>query len=207
MLSRLHFPILLLLAALFLGGCASQKQTERVYVTQRDVPTEPSFTVLPATNRLYQVEWANRIEGSLIDLGVSVTSRPGATEVRKEKTATTSDMQGQEDRAVSKEGEVKVVREYRVRDLDSEYAVRTYASSGQVRIIEVGSREVVASFSIDPDLPNNLRERGGKDDERWNRAGDSVERGGSTQNRGSIEGQLYQALTKLGLEVRNPNNT
>jgi hypothetical protein len=44
---------------LFLTGCSS---TEQVYVVHRDVPENPTVVVIPATNQLFQIHFANDIE-------------------------------------------------------------------------------------------------------------------------------------------------
>ena len=62
-------PIFLLAASSLLIAACSQT----VFLVQRDVPSSPTFTVIPANDYLYQVDFATQIEGHLISCGVKVT--------------------------------------------------------------------------------------------------------------------------------------
>ena len=81
---RMLFAIALFVAALIsVSGCVPATHQFIVY---RDVPDSPSFVVIPATNQLYQVHFANEVESAFIGCGVKVLVPPEIKEITIEKS-------------------------------------------------------------------------------------------------------------------------
>ena len=81
---RMLFAIALFVAALIsVSGCVPATHQFIVY---RDVPDSPSFVVIPATNQLYQVHFANEVESAFIGCGVKVVVPPEIKEITIEKS-------------------------------------------------------------------------------------------------------------------------
>ncbi|MEK7747594.1 MAG: hypothetical protein AAB300_00750 [Nitrospirota bacterium] len=86
--------LIITLLAIMLGGC----ETTNSFVVMRDVPTKPSFTVIPYNNYHYQGVFASKVEEALITLGLKTISPPTVKEVTK-----TSGLNVQEDGVVQNE--------------------------------------------------------------------------------------------------------
>jgi len=145
MIMSKHILLSLTVAMVLLGGCT---QTKQVYVTQRDVPAEPSFTVMPANFSGYQVTWANDIESVLINLGVRVLDRPGTVEVRTEEQLQAGETTSDQRQAIAESTEKSRILAYSARDFSSTYLVQSFAGTGQVRIVNIATDEVQASFTV-----------------------------------------------------------
>jgi len=126
----------------FIVSCTTTQE----FVVRRNVPTNPTFVVIPANNLLYQVEFANKIESSLLETGVSVHQRPSLKEVRKKQSVGKTEKKESESRNSE---EATLVEAYTAYDgLNADYLITTYAGSEQVRIIKRETNEVLASFKI-----------------------------------------------------------
>ena len=162
--------MLLLFVCLVVAGCAPKTE---LFVVLRDVPQDPSFTVIPANDYLYQIEFANKVEEYIISAGVKVVSRPALKEVEAKKEV------GQEE---AKSGEAKgahgtLTEKYIAFDeTNADYIISTYADSRQIKIIKKTSKEILSTFELK-----------------------AVKRGDETISEDSL---VYQALMKLGIPVR-----
>lgn len=125
---------------LILASCGSKE-----YIVLRDVPENPSFTVIPADNYLSEVSFANRIERYLISAGVKVIQRPGMKHIQTEQSKAE-----RQSSALSAEEAGKVLTEtYFMREPTSaDYIVLTYRHSLQVRIIKNKTQEVLTVLSL-----------------------------------------------------------
>ena len=136
----LRFTFLLLLV-LHTSGCVK----EPIFIVLRDVPNNPSFTVIPVNDYLYQIEFATKIEEYLIQAGVKVVRHPAskAVETKKQLTQPESNVkQGAVAEATMTE------RYYSLEDTDADYVVETYADSKQVKIVRKASREIISAFAL-----------------------------------------------------------
>ena len=64
--------LLVILFSNVLIGC----QSNVIYVVKRPVPIEPRIVVIPASDYLSEVEYANKIEQLLFKYNLSISSRP-----------------------------------------------------------------------------------------------------------------------------------
>jgi hypothetical protein len=165
--------ILALLGLCFsiLSGCSSKT----IFVVYRDVPTNPSFVVIPANDYLDEVAFANVVEASIIRAGIKVVTRPGTKEVSVKKEA--AQAQKEIDQDVGNVQSQTVEEKYfRWDDTPADYVVFTYSGANRVRFTKKSTREVFASF----ELPGAAT---------W----------GGQEKADKI---ISEALTKLGLPVR-----
>ena len=133
-----------LICATIFTGCAS---VEHAFVVRRDVPRNPTIAVIPANNLLYQHAFANRIEGYVLESGLSLVDRPGIVEtvvaqeaekIQPSKLFPQLDAQSaQLTQTYSGFGETT-----------ADYVIQSYAVSQQVRILKLESGEVLASFEL-----------------------------------------------------------
>ena len=136
----------------FQSGCAVADPT---FVVYRDVPENPTFVVLPATNYLYQVEFANTVEAVIIRAGAKVVDRPGTKEIVSESKLGQAQVQGGvtpsgTDAAGAKEAEAKRTERYfEYGEINADYIVQTYADAKQVRIIKKDTGEILAVIESD----------------------------------------------------------
>lgn len=126
---------------LFLFGCS----TKTVFVVLRDVPENPSFVVIPASDYLYQIELANMIEAFLISSGVKVVTRPAIKEVQATKQA--SQVDAQSSQPVGAQATL-TERYVAFEDTNADFIVETYADNRQVKIIRKATKEILATFEL-----------------------------------------------------------
>lgn len=135
--------IFILVLSLF--GCGGS----HTFVTQRDVPRNPAFVVIPATTSLYQLDFANEVESALIGAGVSVKARPSVKAVSEERELEKSAVQSDRSSAEGQKAEATLIEAYMTYgEIEADYIVQTYADGDQVRIIKGQGDEVIASFQI-----------------------------------------------------------
>jgi hypothetical protein len=125
----------------FLAGCS----TQTVFIVLRDIPTSPTFVVLPANNYLYQVEFANTVQSYLLSSGVKVVTRPATKEIEATKQAGQVDAQQSQ---VSGGALTLTERYWALEDTEADYIVYTYADTRQVTIARKHSKEILASFTL-----------------------------------------------------------
>ena len=126
---------------LILTSCGSKE-----YIVLRDVPENPSFTVIPADNYLSEVTFANRIERYLISAGVKVIQRPGMKHIQAEQSKAES--QSTSDRSAESAGKVLTETYFMREPSTADYIVLTYRHSLQVRIIKNKTQEVLTVLSL-----------------------------------------------------------
>ena len=131
-----------------LTGCASQAPQFIVY---RDVPESPSFVVVPANRRMYEIYFANEIEEAIISCGIKVVKRPSTKRIRTEESI--GGVEG--NRVRDPNASVSSVREADAKRVESyleyhptgaDYMVETYGAERQVKISRRDTREVLAVF-------------------------------------------------------------
>ena len=164
----------------FLTGCA-QKVPQ--FIVYRDVPESPSFVVVPANNRMYEVYFANEIEEAIISCGVKVVKRPSTKRIRTEKSI--GGLEGNQvrdpDASVSsiREADAKRVESYlEYQPTDADYMVQTYGAERQVKISKRDTREVLAIFYA-------IRYKKGRVWFTWRH-------------------KVHETLKLMGIKVRNP---
>jgi hypothetical protein len=131
-------------ACLLLVGCVPT-QRETLLVVQRDVPTKPSFEVIPANYSQDEVEFANMVEAYILAAGVKVTDRPATKEVSLKKEAGEAEENVENAKAKGTTVEEKY---FAYEDTDADYVVFTYATTRRVRITKKETREVLSSFAL-----------------------------------------------------------
>jgi len=132
------------LVIVFLG--CSQKP---IYIVQRDVPSNPSFTVLPANELLYQVHFANRIEEFLIGSGVKVNRRPASKYVETKQNVEKVNLTPVD----AAKGSILVTEAYRtLEEFSTDFLVETYADSKQIKFTNRKTNEVLTVFILDEGL-------------------------------------------------------
>ena len=126
-------------------GCAQKP----IYIVYRDVPPNPTFTVLPANDLLYQVHFANRIEEFIIGSGVKVNRRPASKYVETKQNIEKVNL-GPVDAAI---GGVMLTEVYRTtEEFTTDYIVETYADSKQIKFTNRKTNEVLSVFILDEGL-------------------------------------------------------
>ena len=126
---------------LILTSCASKE-----FIILRDVPKNPTFTVIPASYAYSEVTFANRIEKYLISAGVKVIQHPGIKHIQTEqaqgKSKATSEL-------VSETAGKALIETYRMREsTDADYIVETFHISGQIKISKNETQEILTLLTI-----------------------------------------------------------
>lgn len=129
------------LSAFLLFGCS----TETVFVVLREVPTNPSFVVMPVNDYLYQVEFANRIESYIVACGVKVVNRPAPKEIESTKQAT---QLGAQSTQVAGAQATLTERYFAFDETDANYIVYTYADTKQIKIVRKETKEILSVFEV-----------------------------------------------------------
>lgn len=164
------------LGILFLSyiGC-SQKP---VFVVYRDIPTNPSFVVIPASNFSKEIQFANNLESSIIKAGVKVVSSPVTKEVVTKKEF--AQIQAQPLAGA----EASMTERYFVyEDTDANYVLFSYFSTKRIKIIKKDSKEILITFELKkPDKQPSLK------------PGETVE-----------DFIVYEALKAVGIPVKPRN--
>ena len=158
---RLVLRLIVLFAVLCVWGCGITRFT---VVVSRDVPDDPTFTVVPANNQIREVTFANEVENAIIAAGVKVVRyyRPTPTEVTKE-AALGEEQAGKklraepykiDEKAASHKGSAKVTKKYIEIEggVQADYYVETYSYRRHVKISN--REEVLAVFDAEP-LPRS----------------------------------------------------
>lgn len=153
--------LIVLFAVLCAWGCGIQKN---YVVVSRDVPDDPTFTVVPANDQIREVTFANEVENAIIAAGVKVLRyyRPTPTEVTKE-AALGEEQSGKklraepyeiDEKAASQKGSAKVTKKYIEIEggVQADYYVETYSYRRHVKISN--GKEVLAVFDAEP-LPHS----------------------------------------------------
>ncbi len=125
--------------------------TQQRFIVLRNVPQSPTFTVIPANNSLYQIEYANMVEGALLGTGVSVLSRPTIKQVTTKRQLGESSLSDEELNQIDRDVErATLIEKYRAYDgIMPDYLIATYAENERGRIEKTATDEVLASFIIE----------------------------------------------------------
>ena len=126
---------------LILTSCGTKE-----YIVLRDVPENPTFTVIPADNYLSEVAFANRIERYLISAGVKVVQRPGMKHIQTEQSE--AERQSKSDSSTEAAGKVLTETYFMREPTAADYIVLTYRHSLQIRIIKNKTQEVLTVLSL-----------------------------------------------------------
>ncbi len=142
------FGILALLP-LALSACASSVPAPRYFLVLRDVPTTPSFVVIPFNGYLEQVEYANEVEESLIKAGAAVQQRPHVRDVIDEKQLGAGSAAATNDGVDAQLANRKTTEAYSVyENLTADYIVYTEKNERRIRVARRESNELVAVFKL-----------------------------------------------------------
>lgn len=114
-----------LIAFSFLLTLAACSQTQTVFVNAREVPLSPKFMVLPSGNSASEIDYANKVESAVLDLGVSVVNRPSTNLL-----------------ALSPE------RSNVYDEVQADILILAYGTSERVRIMKKDTKEILASFEM-----------------------------------------------------------
>jgi hypothetical protein len=119
--------------------------TKYAFVVLRDIPQKPSIVVIPASDYLYQVEFANTLESYVIRSGVKVVTRPITKEVETTKQLGGTKVESQQ--AVAAEAQQKE-RYFAYEEIEADYCLFSYADSRQIKIVKRATREVLTAFTL-----------------------------------------------------------
>ncbi len=141
-----------ILAMSFLVGCDAQTITS--FVVLRDVPVNPTFTIIPFNYYHAQIAYANRAEEALIKSGVRTVSPPNLKEITKKKSlaANKEGILGNILSSKKTAAAVTIESYFEYGDVSADYILRTDALSKRVKIIKKETREVLASFIINENV-------------------------------------------------------
>ena len=132
------YGVLIAIASLI--GC-----TKYEYVVLRGVPESPSIVVIPANDYLYEIAFANATEQAIIRAGVRVVARPSTKEVTTEHTISGAHGNQGPGEALVQAGEAKLREKYLAwEEFEADYIVRTFATSGQIKILKRDTKEILA---------------------------------------------------------------
>jgi hypothetical protein len=157
--------ILILFIIVLLSGCVPQVKT--TFVVSRDVPNEPSFTVLPFNNYYKQIEFANRVEAALIELGVKVIKyNPQPKEItRKMGIELEADQEAADIMNIGeifitgkKEEAIAIETFIHYGEVKSNYIIYTDLWSERIKVVKKDSLEVLASFIVTDSLSTEDKE-------------------------------------------------
>ena len=140
---------MILFLSVSLVGCGKTQ-----YVVLRNVPTSPSFVVIPANNYSYEVRFANEIESAIISAGTSVVTRPSIKEVVTEKAVHGAEgIRGSGAQAI-RAADAKVTERYfAFDDVTADYIVQTFAyPEQQVKFTKRESKEILAVLTPQLDV-------------------------------------------------------
>lgn len=132
--------LVIVLLSLSLTGCGTTQ-----YVVLRNVPTSPTFVVIPANSYSNQVRFANEIERAIISAGVKVVARPATKEVMTEKGVHGAEgIKGSGEQAI-RAADAKVTEKYfAYDDFIADYIVETFTNPEQVKFTKRDSKEILA---------------------------------------------------------------
>ena len=131
-----YLCLCVIIFCLCFAGCGKTN-----YIVLRDVPQSPSFVVIPVTNTISEVSYANIVESAIIAAGVKVVLRPASKEI--EKTTTTPTDDGDSTKILTE-------RYFELDELNADYLVQTYVTPAQVKISKLSTREVLTIVNIFP---------------------------------------------------------
>ncbi len=151
-----------------LTGCVPTTVTE--YVVMRDVPMNPSITVIPYNFYYEQVNFSHEIEEALLENGVRTLHFNMATkQITKQKGAGLQEegvISGiganvsnllKSGKAVTEEITIESYLEYA--DIKAPYLIHSNMLNGRVRIVHKDSLEVLASHELSSAFMMGSRER------------------------------------------------
>jgi len=130
-------------ALLLFTGCV----TSNNFVVLRDVPPNPSFSVISATDYWGQHDFANQVEEALVNLGVAVITPPASKEVLTRKGVSIDGMgKGLVGSRVS--DSMIVEKYYTLDESTADYLIFTESGSKRIKIVKRTARQVIATFTI-----------------------------------------------------------
>ncbi len=139
---------ILLTALLLIIGC--RPLVFQGYVTQREVPLNPSFVILPASDYYDEIAYANKIEACLIRLGLKVVTRPGQKFITTQKEATKANVDNSSINSELHAGGMGRTEKYWALDSTSaDYYLETYLELKQIKVVKKNTEEVLTIFSTD----------------------------------------------------------
>ena len=178
----MNLPRFALLLLLVLSGCSEPR---REYVVYRDIPADPSITVLPS--RTYNIEDQRAtaiVEERMVEHGIHVINRPPAHDLVVTKGAGDASAEVQDKKSAAKaKGEAIEQHFDGVLDLKSTFAFLVNAGTEKIRVVRVDSQQVVGIIDYNSVKGN-----------AWVRA---------TSNREEVNSNsLIDLLTSLGFKVK-----
>lgn len=139
----------ILFAILFIAGCGSNT----VFIVSRDVPVNPTLTVVPSGDYTEESVFANEIEETVIRLGLPVVTRPifKAVVTKKDASAQAAAVAAQENslQALAKSGSATTTESFfALDDTPAEYVLFTYSTNNRVKLIRKNTKEIILSFGV-----------------------------------------------------------
>jgi len=132
------FSIISLLIILFVS---CETTTKNIFIVQRDVPENPSITVVSYGGEVQ----ADFMEETLIQLGIKIM-RLGASKVITEKTDTQGTASGvAPEKLLFMRGGQTIEERYVVREVKSDYLFVIDGNTNRLKIIKVSNEEIISS--------------------------------------------------------------
>ncbi|TAK56670.1 MAG: hypothetical protein EPO24_10925 [Bacteroidetes bacterium] len=132
------------------------------YVVQRDVPQNPSFVVIPASDYYDEIAYANKMEACLIRLGLKVVTRPGQKFVVTEKGTAKANLNNENSETELNAGGLGRTEKYWALDSTSaDYYIHSFLELQQIKVVKKSTKEVLTIFST------NIKPRRMRTKEVW----------------------------------------
>ncbi len=126
--------IILILSLVVLVSCRTQYQ----FLSVQAIPKNPTVVVIPASDYLYQIDYANALENYLIGLGIKVIDRP----LLKSRSIMEEFDSDKKSSRTTKEA----YQSYE--ETNADFIIQTFEDQWHIRIINNKTKEVVASLSM-----------------------------------------------------------
>ena len=133
-------------------GCATPVQHVQRFVVIRNVPLEPTFTVLPANRTSAEIAFANAVELAIVQANGRVLSPPHTAFVIEEHSLKADEIESKMQGKSELSGEsTRTLQYWAYDDLDATYVVNTIKwgnYNGQIKIENRKTREVLTVFTV-----------------------------------------------------------
>ena len=175
--------VILICCMAVLAGCSCPKQGPKTqYVVLRDVPENPSITIMPINYSEKQTDMVILLEEMLLSFRVKIVIAPSIREVITQKGVTFErddprDMFGES----IMEGNI-TERYFSYGDFASDYVLISDADDKRIKIININTQEILTSFTYENVYSTVFKE--GRYEKELNK---------------SFQKELYNTLVLLGI--------
>lgn len=128
---------------LILTGCSYYIPIYKTnFIVQRDVPQNPTFTVMPNNNSFSEVAFAQVVEACLIGARVKVVQLPATKSVQTEEVRTKKKTTPEP--ALEGKGTVVTETYLAYEPTNADYYIQTNSVSRQMKVVKTETQEVLA---------------------------------------------------------------